>query len=205
MEVSGQLHVPSALPPGKYLWKLMLTFVQEDLSVLLVFCVPQFLINILSYSAFCSPTLKQQKATCDMILEHPVWNGTNTDKLLELTNQWFCYLSYFFMGKGLGWLDYGLGDRGFESWQGLGIFLFTTVSRTALGPTQPPVQLGSDALSLGSKAAGMWSWPLISISAGGQECVEIYLHSHNTSSWRGAQLNHRDNFTFASTSRSTFP
>jgi len=27
----------------------------------------------------------------------------------------------------------------FDSWQGLGIFLFATVSRPALGPTQPPI------------------------------------------------------------------
>jgi hypothetical protein len=26
--------------------------------------------------------------------------------------------------------------------------------------------------------------------------VELYFHSPNTPSWRGAQLNHRDNFTF---------
>jgi hypothetical protein len=32
-------------------------------------------------------------------------------------------------------LGYGLDDRGFESWQGLGISLFTTASRPALGPT----------------------------------------------------------------------
>jgi hypothetical protein len=29
---------------------------------------------------------------------------------------------------------------GFDSWWGLGIFLFTTMSRMALGPTQPPIQ-----------------------------------------------------------------
>jgi len=26
--------------------------------------------------------------------------------------------------------------------------------------------------------------------------MELYLYSRNTSSWRGAQLKHRDNFTF---------
>jgi len=26
--------------------------------------------------------------------------------------------------------------------------------------------------------------------------MELYLHSHNTSSWRGAQLKHRYTFTF---------
>jgi len=37
-------------------------------------------------------------------------------------------------------LSYGLEDRCFESRQGLGIFLFATVSRPALGLTQPPFQ-----------------------------------------------------------------
>jgi hypothetical protein len=39
---------------------------------------------------------------------------------------------------------------GFDSWQGLGIFLFTTVSRMALGLTQP-IQWVPGALSLGVK------------------------------------------------------
>jgi len=33
--------------------------------------------------------------------------------------------------------------------QGLGIFLFTTASRTVLGPTQPTIQWVSGAVSLG--------------------------------------------------------
>jgi hypothetical protein len=37
-------------------------------------------------------------------------------------------------------LGFGLDDRGFESRQGLGIFLFTTASKSALVFTQPPVQ-----------------------------------------------------------------
>jgi hypothetical protein len=51
-------------------------------------------------------------------------------------------------------LDYRLDDRGFESRQGLGIFLFTTASRTALGPTQPHIQWVPGALSLGVKRPG---------------------------------------------------
>jgi len=37
---------------------------------------------------------------------------------------------------------------------GLGIFLFTTTSRMALGPTQPPPQWIPGALSLGIKWPG---------------------------------------------------
>jgi hypothetical protein len=70
-------------------------------------------------------------------------------------------------------LGYGPDDRGFESRQGvgiylfrtigvlefdsrwgLGIFLFTTVSRTALEPTHPPIQRVPEALSLGVKRPG---------------------------------------------------
>jgi hypothetical protein len=43
---------------------------------------------------------------------------------------------------------------GFDSRRGLGIFLFTTASRTALGPTQPPLQCVPGALSLGVKQLG---------------------------------------------------
>jgi hypothetical protein len=52
-------------------------------------------------------------------------------------------------------LGYGLDDRGsrvrFPA--GLGIFLFTTASRTATGPTQPPIQWVPASLP-GGKAAG---------------------------------------------------
>jgi hypothetical protein len=45
-------------------------------------------------------------------------------------------------------MGFELDDREFESRQGLGIFLFTTASRMALGPTQPPIQWTPGALSL---------------------------------------------------------
>jgi hypothetical protein len=53
-------------------------------------------------------------------------------------------------------LGYGLDDRGsrvrFQA--GLRIFLLTTVSRTALEPTQPPIQWVPGAVSLGVKRPG---------------------------------------------------
>jgi hypothetical protein len=48
----------------------------------------------------------------------------------------------------MGWT---IGVLGIDSWRGLGIFLFSTVSKTALGPTQPPIQWVPGALSLGVK------------------------------------------------------
>jgi hypothetical protein len=47
-----------------------------------------------------------------------------------------------------------LDVRGFESRQELGIHLFTTVSKMAVGPTQPPIQWVPGALSLGVKRPG---------------------------------------------------
>jgi hypothetical protein len=50
-----------------------------------------------------------------------------------------------------GWT---IGILGFDSRRGLRIFLFTTVSRTALGPTQPPIQRVPGTVSLGVKRPG---------------------------------------------------
>jgi hypothetical protein len=47
-----------------------------------------------------------------------------------------------------------IGILGLDSWRGLGIFLFTTVFWTALGPTQPPIQWVPGTLFLGVKRPG---------------------------------------------------
>jgi hypothetical protein len=67
------------------------------------------------------------------------------------------YKLQVFWNKGSQDSSAGIGTRlwagwwRFDSWQGLGIFFFTTVFRLALGPTQPPVQWVLGALMLGIK------------------------------------------------------
>jgi hypothetical protein len=57
-----------------------------------------------------------------------------------------------------------------------GIFLFTSSSRTALGPTQPPIQCVPGALSLGVKRPGREADHSPPCSAEVKEWVELYLH-----------------------------
>jgi hypothetical protein len=63
---------------------------------------------------------------------------------------------------------------------------FYAASRTAVGPTQPPIQWVPGALSLGVKRLGREADHSLPYSAEVKECVELYLHTPNTPSWRGA-------------------
>jgi hypothetical protein len=85
-------------------------------------------------------------------------------------------------------LGYGLDNRGFEYRQGLGIFLFTTASRPALGPTQPPIQWVPGDLSLRVKRQRREADHSPPSIAKVKEYLELYLHSPSTPSWRCAQL-----------------
>jgi hypothetical protein len=78
-----------------------------------------------------------------------------------------------------------LDDQWFESWQGLRIFLFTTVSRPALESTHSPIQWVPVALFPGVKRPGREADHSAPFSA---ECVELYLPSPSTPPWHGAQL-----------------
>jgi hypothetical protein len=85
----------------------------------------------------------------------------------------------------MGWT---IGVLEFNSQQGLGIFLFTTASRIAWGPTQPPIQRVPGALSQGVRWLGREAHHSPPSSAKVKEWVVLYLHSPNTPSWHGAQL-----------------
>jgi hypothetical protein len=97
----------------------------------------------------------------------------------------------------MGWM---IGVLGFDSWRGLGIFLFTTVSWMALGPTQLPLQWVPGALSLGVKCLGHEAVRSPPSSVEVKEWVELYLHSPNTHSWHGALLKHRVNAFYSCSS-----
>jgi hypothetical protein len=53
-------------------------------------------------------------------------------------------------------LGYWAGWPEFESWQHK-LFLFPTLSKPTLGPTQPPIKWVLGTPSLGGKAARAWS------------------------------------------------
>jgi hypothetical protein len=81
-----------------------------------------------------------------------------------------------------------------HSRRGLGIFLFTTASRTVLGPTQPPIQWVPGAFSLGVKRPRREADHSPTSSTEVKECVELYLHSQYAfMAW--CLVKHRD-FTY---------
>jgi hypothetical protein len=79
---------------------------------------------------------------------------------------------------------------------GAGNFSFHHHVQHGSGPTQTPIQWVPGTLSMGIKWPGREADHLPPSSAEVKECVELYLHSPNMPSWHGAQLKHRDNFTF---------
>jgi hypothetical protein len=97
--------------------------------------------------------------------------------------KWICYLQGYVSATGYGLNDLMIGVR-FQA--GAGNFLFDTVSRTALEPTSPLTQRVLAALCLGVKRPGRKVDHLSPSTAEVKECVELYIHYLNKSSWRGA-------------------
>jgi hypothetical protein len=96
-----------------------------------------------------------------------------------------------------GWT---IGVLRFDSRRGLGIYLFTTVSRTALGPTQPPIKWVPGTLSLGVKRPGHEADHSPPSSA---EVKNAWSYTSTPQyvfmAW--CLVKHRDNFTFTSNLR----
>jgi hypothetical protein len=78
---------------------------------------------------------------------------------------------------------------------GLVIFLFTTASRPALGPTEPPIQWVPGALSPGVKRPWHEADHSPLSSAEVKECVELHFHLR-TRFMAWCLVKQRDNFTF---------
>jgi hypothetical protein len=83
-------------------------------------------------------------------------DGIPNECLRHLPRRSLIHLTHIFnhciwLLRATGWT---IGVLGFDSRRGLGIFLFTTASRMALGHTQPPIQWVPGVLSLGVKRPG---------------------------------------------------
>jgi hypothetical protein len=92
----------------------------------------------------------------------------------------------------MGWTT---GVLGFECRRGLGIFLFATASRTALGPTQPPIQWIPGTLSLGVKRQGREADHSLPSSAEVKNAWSYtFTPQYVFMAW--CLVKHRDNFTF---------
>jgi hypothetical protein len=130
---------------------------------------------------------------CDMCLSQK-WNNR---LLIQVIVFWVMMPHIDVVGyQHFGRHSWTVGVLGFDSQWGLGIFSFTTVSRMALGPAQPPIQWVSGAFSWGVKWLAYETSRSPPSSAKVKECMELYLHSPDKPSWHGAQLKikHRDNF-----------
>jgi hypothetical protein len=80
----------------------------------------------------------------------------------------------YLSGKAPG---HGLDERGFESWQSLGISFLTAASRLVPGPTHPFIQSVPGAPPLGTKPPGRSSDNSPPSSAEVKEREELLLHS----------------------------
>jgi hypothetical protein len=111
------------------------------------------------------------------------------------------YRAYSVFGRKFrSWYSAGLraGWSGVRVPAGAGNFSLHHLVQTGSGAHPAFYQMCTGALSLGIKRPGREADHSPPSSAEVKEWVELYLHSPNTPSWRGAHLQHRDNFTFYS-------
>jgi hypothetical protein len=102
------------------------------------------------------------RAVLDAVVKRKIPSPRRESNLRPIISRFARYLigivpcSFRSRGSSVGVATgYGLdGVLGFDSRRGLGIFLFSTASRPALGPTQPPIRWVLRALSPGVKQPG---------------------------------------------------
>jgi hypothetical protein len=99
------------------------------------------------------------------------------------------------VGIALGYRLDGRGSR-FRFMAGAGNF--SLHHRVQNGSEAHPASypMGTRGFFPGGKAAGREADHSPPSSTEVKECDELYLHSPNMPSWRGAQLKHKDSFTF---------
>jgi hypothetical protein len=126
-----------------------------------------------------------------------VW-GAGGRYLREIEN--YIYISYCGQWAGLAqYYSAGLRAEWSRIWVtvGAGNFLFTTTSRPALGPTQPPIEWVPGAHSLGVKRPGHEADHSPPSSAEVKERVEPSSTSrYSFVAWCSVKKRHRNNFTF---------
>jgi hypothetical protein len=95
-------------------------------------------------------------------------------------------------------LGYGLDDRGSRVRFPAGAGTFSLHRRVQNGSGAHPASypMGTRGSFPGVKCRRREADHSPTSSAGVKEWVELYVHSPNTPSWRGAQLKHRDNVAF---------
>jgi hypothetical protein len=95
-------------------------------------------------------------------------------------------------------LGYGLDDQGsrVRFLAGAGNFSLHHRVQNGSGAHPPSYPMGTRCSFPGVKRPGREADHSPPSSAEVKEWAELYLHFPNTPSWRGAQLKHRDNFTF---------
>jgi hypothetical protein len=182
MEVSGQLHTPASYPQGKIPWYVL----DRRLGG------PQSRSGRGAEEKNSQPLPGLEPPIIQAVAQHNTAELTRA-KVSVVSFANFCTLLVIVSGSrdssvGIA-QGYGLDDRGsrvrFPA--GTGNFSLTTaVSRTALGLTQPPIQRVPGDLSLGAKRPGREADHLPPSSTEVKEYVELYLHSPDTFSWRGA-------------------
>jgi hypothetical protein len=198
MEVSGQLHAPAALHPGKKPLHWIGSWVGLTAGLDMVTKrnvpsprresnpdrpAPTQSLYLLSYPG--SPGLYELK-----IIPIFVWIfswSLNPSYRLSY-DIYFWHPEYYLIHAGIAqWVT----DNDLDGWDFIsGIRRYISLRhhiQNGSGAQRPTHRVPENSFP-GEKADGVWSWPLASTWCRGQECAELYFHSPlpTISSWRGA-------------------